>query len=59
MIEFLVQYWGTIVVSAFVIVLIAAAIIVLRRRHKRGGSGCGCGCSHCSARCSEHQEQSE
>ena len=47
MLEFFVQNWGTILVSAILLAVVILIVVKLYRDRKKGKSSCGCGCENC------------
>ena len=50
MIAWIMENFGTILITAVLIAIVAAIIVHLFRKKKKGGScSCGCGCENCAA----------
>ena len=58
MLEWLSQYWGTVLAAAAVAAIAAAVIVKMVADRKKGKSSCGCNCAHCAMSCACHKMQS-
>lgn len=47
MLEFLKQYWSTILVGIVLAGIVALIIAKMIRNRKKGKRSCGCGCENC------------
>ena len=49
MLQFLSQYWGTILIGAVLLGIVILIVVKRIRDHQKGKSSCGCGCEHCAS----------
>lgn len=49
MLQFLRQYWGTILVAAVLLAIVVLIVVKRIQGHKKGKTSCGCGCEHCAS----------
>lgn len=58
MLQWLLENYGTILVSLVLIGLVIAITIYLTRQKKQGKSSCGAGCAHCAmaGQCHENRQ---
>lgn len=47
MLEFLKQYWSTILIGIVLAGVVALIIVKMIRDKKKGKHSCGCGCENC------------
>lgn len=55
--DWLLNYFSTIVIGAILLAVIALIIRSMRKKKKTGESSCGCGCSSCAMKESCHGEK--
>lgn len=59
MIEFFMKNWGTLLVTAILLLIISVIIIVLVKDKKKGKSSCGCSCCDCAMKGSCHTKKQQ
>lgn len=47
MLDFLSNYWGTLVIGVIVAAAVVLIVLKMARDKKKGRTSCGCGCSGC------------
>ena len=57
MLNWIVQYWVTLLVGLVLIGVVAAIVAVLVRDRKKGKCSCGCNCQSCAMAGACHKKQ--